>query len=209
VLFKKLSVDIILTLFEALVSERRIIVVSKSLAVLSSCVHAISAMVWPFTWQVQHSKLFIISWTYVFVILNELIDSISSIDLLNFLYFLFCVKLLNFFLIFNFTFFSFWYILIFFFVFWFVLKQQHVFIPILPPSLIDYTCAPMPFLVGILHSSLDALYSLPLEEVLPLRCYILMFLCFSFLSLIWGVSRSTELISYVVDVDDVRCILSI
>lgn len=96
-----------------------------------------------------------------------------------------------------------------FFVFWFVLKQQHVFIPILPPSLIDYTCAPMPFLVGILHSSLDALYSLPLEEVLPLRCYILMFLCFSFLSLIWGVSRSTELISYVVDVDDVRCILSI
>jgi len=92
VLFKKLSVDIILTLFEALLSERRIIVVSKSLAVLSSCVHAISAMVWPFTW-------------------------------------------------------------------------QHVFIPILPPSLIDYTCAPMPFLVGILHSSLDALYSLPLEEV--------------------------------------------
>lgn len=39
-------------LFEALLHERRIIVLGKSLAMLSTCVHAIANMVFPFTWQV-------------------------------------------------------------------------------------------------------------------------------------------------------------
>jgi hypothetical protein len=42
---------------------------------------------------------------------------------------------------------------------------QHIFIPILPPILIHYVTAPMPFLVGILSSSKIALNGLPLEEV--------------------------------------------
>ena len=42
---------------------------------------------------------------------------------------------------------------------------QHVFIPVLPLSLIDYCSAPMPFLLGILSSSLPNLKHLPLEEV--------------------------------------------
>jgi hypothetical protein len=94
-LFKRLDVNNIMYLFEALLHERRIIVLGKSLAMLSTCVHAIANMVFPFTW-------------------------------------------------------------------------QHVFIPILPLSLIDYCCAPMPFLVGVLSSSKSTLDSLPLEEVVIL-----------------------------------------
>eukprot|EP01130_Rhizamoeba_saxonica_P004469 TRINITY_DN1826_c0_g1_i3.p1 TRINITY_DN1826_c0_g1~~TRINITY_DN1826_c0_g1_i3.p1 ORF type:complete len:505 (+),score=99.62 TRINITY_DN1826_c0_g1_i3:472-1986(+) len=43
---------------------------------------------------------------------------------------------------------------------------QHIFIPILPKSMIDYAAAPMPFLIGILSYCLDTLYTLPLEDVL-------------------------------------------
>ena len=31
--------------------------------------------------------------------------------------------------------------------------RQHIFCPIMPPSLMDYCCAPMPFLMGV-HESL-------------------------------------------------------
>ncbi|EDO42638.1 predicted protein, partial [Nematostella vectensis] len=36
---------------------------------------------------------------------------------------------------------------------------QHMFVPIVPPHLLDYCCAPMPFLVGV-HSSLMAVSTL-------------------------------------------------
>jgi len=90
-LCRRVSVEKILFLFESLLFERRIIVMAKTLATLSSCVHAITALVHPFTW-------------------------------------------------------------------------QHIFIPILPVSLISYCCAPMPFIVGLLASSQSALDELPIEE---------------------------------------------
>eukprot|EP01102_Stenamoeba_stenopodia_P009529 TRINITY_DN2819_c0_g1_i4.p1 TRINITY_DN2819_c0_g1~~TRINITY_DN2819_c0_g1_i4.p1 ORF type:complete len:792 (-),score=149.55 TRINITY_DN2819_c0_g1_i4:69-2444(-) len=43
---------------------------------------------------------------------------------------------------------------------------QHVFIPVLPKSLLDYCSAPMPFFVGILSSALPLLDKIPMEEVL-------------------------------------------
>jgi hypothetical protein len=79
-------------LFGMLLLERRMIVVSKSLSVLSSCISAISHLAFPLLW-------------------------------------------------------------------------QHVYIPVLPPSLIDYCTAPMPFLVGMLASSLDLLRGMPIDEV--------------------------------------------
>eukprot|EP00004_Rigifila_ramosa_P001503 TRINITY_DN1146_c0_g1_i3.p1 TRINITY_DN1146_c0_g1~~TRINITY_DN1146_c0_g1_i3.p1 ORF type:complete len:397 (-),score=109.08 TRINITY_DN1146_c0_g1_i3:1401-2591(-) len=42
---------------------------------------------------------------------------------------------------------------------------QHVFIPVVPRSLLDYCCAPMPFLVGVLSSFMPQLSQMPLEEV--------------------------------------------
>jgi hypothetical protein len=45
-------------------------------------------------------------------------------------------------------------------------EWQHIFIPLLPPSLLSYLCAPMPFLVGIHSSDLDEMLSLPLEEII-------------------------------------------
>mmetsp|Transcript_37836 Transcript_37836/g.95089 ORF Transcript_37836/g.95089 Transcript_37836/m.95089 type:complete len:750 (+) Transcript_37836:78-2327(+) len=43
-------------------------------------------------------------------------------------------------------------------------EWQHIFIPVLPPALLSYCCAPMPFVVGILKSSFDELCQLPMEE---------------------------------------------
>lgn len=42
---------------------------------------------------------------------------------------------------------------------------QHTFIPVLPEALLDFACMPMPFLVGVVASSLPALLALPLEDV--------------------------------------------
>ncbi|XP_054604622.2 DENN domain-containing protein 1B-like, partial [Nothobranchius furzeri] len=36
---------------------------------------------------------------------------------------------------------------------------QHIFIPVLPPHLLDYCCAPMPYLIGV-HTSLSEVNSL-------------------------------------------------
>uniref|UniRef100_A0A6B2LGU7 UDENN domain-containing protein n=1 Tax=Arcella intermedia TaxID=1963864 RepID=A0A6B2LGU7_9EUKA len=49
------------------------------------------------------------------------------------------------------------------------LDWQHIFIPILPEKLIDYLCAPMPFLIGILSSSMRLMADLPMEEVVILN----------------------------------------
>ncbi|KAG7491357.1 hypothetical protein MATL_G00002820 [Megalops atlanticus] len=46
---------------------------------------------------------------------------------------------------------------------------QHIFIPVLPPHLLDYCCAPMPYLIGV-HSSLtEIVRSRALEDVVILN----------------------------------------
>eukprot|EP01080_Neovahlkampfia_damariscottae_P005872 gene5872-9700_t len=48
------------------------------------------------------------------------------------------------------------------------LKWQHVFVPILPVKLIDYVCAPMPYILGIHSSMLQKVLKMPIEEVVIL-----------------------------------------
>lgn len=50
------------------------------------------------------------------------------------------------------------------------LTWQHIFIPVLPDSLLAYCAAPMPFLVGAMKWSLKEILSMPLEEVVILDC---------------------------------------
>ncbi|XP_075896247.1 DENN domain-containing protein 1B [Nelusetta ayraudi] len=46
---------------------------------------------------------------------------------------------------------------------------QHIFIPVLPPHLLDYTCAPMPYLIGVHTSLSERVRSRGLEEVVILN----------------------------------------
>ncbi|XP_043079701.1 DENN domain-containing protein 1B isoform X4 [Puntigrus tetrazona] len=46
---------------------------------------------------------------------------------------------------------------------------QHIFIPVLPPHLLDYCCAPMPYLVGVHLSLLERVKSRSLEDVVILN----------------------------------------
>lgn len=46
------------------------------------------------------------------------------------------------------------------------LVWQHIFISILPNALMPYVAAPIPFLVGILESSLKSFYQQPTEQVI-------------------------------------------
>jgi hypothetical protein len=92
-LFTVLTLPKILELFSNLLLERRCILAAKNLGTLSSCVNAVSALLYPFSW-------------------------------------------------------------------------QHVFIPVLPQSLLDYCSAPMPFLLGVLADTIPAIKKLPLEEVI-------------------------------------------
>ena len=41
---------------------------------------------------------------------------------------------------------------------------QHVFIPVLPPSMLTFCCAPVPFVVGILDTHVEELNDMPMEE---------------------------------------------
>ncbi|XP_051559068.1 DENN domain-containing protein 1B isoform X2 [Myxocyprinus asiaticus] len=51
----------------------------------------------------------------------------------------------------------------------FPMYWQHIFIPVLPPHLLDYCCAPMPYLIGV-HSSLaERVRSRALEDVVILN----------------------------------------
>ncbi|KAM9828053.1 DENN domain-containing protein 2C isoform X2 [Syngnathus typhle] len=43
---------------------------------------------------------------------------------------------------------------------------QHTFVPVLPTSMLDITCSPTPFLIGVLAPSLPQVLELPIEEVL-------------------------------------------
>lgn len=44
-------------------------------------------------------------------------------------------------------------------------EWQHVFIPVLPTSLIDFVCSPLPYIIGINPSCLKQLDDLEMEEV--------------------------------------------
>jgi hypothetical protein len=46
------------------------------------------------------------------------------------------------------------------------LNWQHIYIPVLPKSLLTFCCAPMPFVVGVLESFLPEVGTLPMEQVL-------------------------------------------
>ncbi|XP_057680739.1 DENN domain-containing protein 2C [Corythoichthys intestinalis] len=43
---------------------------------------------------------------------------------------------------------------------------QHTFVPVLPTSMLDISCSPTPFLIGVLAPSLPQVLELPIEEVL-------------------------------------------
>ncbi|XP_044201969.1 DENN domain-containing protein 1B isoform X1 [Thunnus albacares] len=92
------AVDVgnLLQLYASMLFERRIIIFASKLSTLTSCVHALNAVLYPMYW-------------------------------------------------------------------------QHIFIPVLPPHLLDYCCAPMPYLIGV-HSSLsEKVRSRGLEEVVILN----------------------------------------
>jgi hypothetical protein len=92
-LFGRLSLENILTLFGALLCERRILLLSSKLSRISAAAHAAAALLYPFRW-------------------------------------------------------------------------QHVFIPILPATMLHLTTAPMPFLMGVHTSKVPELVRMPLEEVM-------------------------------------------
>nr|XP_023650451.1 DENN domain-containing protein 1B isoform X4 [Paramormyrops kingsleyae] len=46
---------------------------------------------------------------------------------------------------------------------------QHIYIPVLPPHLLDYCCAPMPYLIGVHLSLLERVKSRSLEDVVILN----------------------------------------
>eukprot|EP00051_Salpingoeca_urceolata_P014893 m.189976 g.189976 ORF g.189976 m.189976 type:complete len:725 (-) comp18221_c0_seq3:211-2385(-) len=91
-----LSAGTLLRLFTSALAERRIIVCSSNLGLVTGCVHALHTLLYPLVW-------------------------------------------------------------------------QHVFIPIMPSHLLDYCCAPVPFLVGV-HLSL-----MPQVRQMPLEDYVLLF----------------------------------
>ncbi|KAM8843650.1 DENN domain-containing protein 1B isoform 1-T1 [Synchiropus picturatus] len=88
------AVDVgnLLLLYASLLFERRILIFASKLSALTSCVHALSALLYPMCW-------------------------------------------------------------------------QHIFIPVLPPHLLDYCGAPMPYLIGVHTSLLERVSSRGLEEV--------------------------------------------
>ncbi|XP_032278294.1 DENN domain-containing protein 1B isoform X3 [Phoca vitulina] len=46
---------------------------------------------------------------------------------------------------------------------------QHIYIPVLPPQLLDYCCAPMPYLIGIHSSLIERVKNKSLEDVVMLN----------------------------------------
>ncbi|KAM5146843.1 DENN domain-containing protein 1A isoform 4-T4 [Mantella aurantiaca] len=51
----------------------------------------------------------------------------------------------------------------------FPMYWQHVYIPVLPPHLLDYCCAPMPYLIGIHSSLMEKVKGMNLEDVIILN----------------------------------------
>ncbi|KAG8556050.1 hypothetical protein GDO81_017909, partial [Engystomops pustulosus] len=46
---------------------------------------------------------------------------------------------------------------------------QHIYIPVLPPHLLDYCCAPMPYLIGVHYSLIERVRSRSLDDVVLLN----------------------------------------
>ncbi|XP_043913592.1 DENN domain-containing protein 1B-like isoform X2 [Protopterus annectens] len=46
---------------------------------------------------------------------------------------------------------------------------QHIYIPVLPPHLLDYCCAPMPYLIGVHSSLMEKVKSKALEDIVMLN----------------------------------------
>ncbi|XP_034044107.1 DENN domain-containing protein 1B isoform X1 [Thalassophryne amazonica] len=92
------AVDVgnLLQLYASMLFERRILVFATKLSTLTSCVHALSAVLYPMYW-------------------------------------------------------------------------QHIFIPVLPPHLLDYCCAPMPYLIGVHTSLSERVRSRGLEDIVILN----------------------------------------
>ncbi|KAK5866272.1 hypothetical protein PBY51_020478 [Eleginops maclovinus] len=92
------AVDVgnLLQLYASMLFERRILIFASKLSTLTSCVHALTAVLYPMYW-------------------------------------------------------------------------QHIFIPVLPPHLLDYCCAPMPYLIGVHTSLSERVRSRGLEEVVILN----------------------------------------
>ncbi|XP_070773272.1 DENN domain-containing protein 1B [Enoplosus armatus] len=92
------AVDVgnLLQLYASMLFERRILIFASKLSTLTSCVYALSAVLYPMYW-------------------------------------------------------------------------QHIFIPVLPPHLLDYCCAPMPYLIGVHTSLSERVRSRGLEEVVILN----------------------------------------
>ncbi|XP_029363254.1 DENN domain-containing protein 1B isoform X2 [Echeneis naucrates] len=92
------AVDVgnLLQLYASMLFERRILIFASKLSTLTSCVHALSAVLYPMYW-------------------------------------------------------------------------QHIFIPVLPPHLLDYCCAPMPYLIGVHTSLSERVKSQGLEHVVMLN----------------------------------------
>ncbi|MCI4394013.1 hypothetical protein PGIGA_G00163990 [Pangasianodon gigas] len=51
----------------------------------------------------------------------------------------------------------------------FPMYWQHIFIPVLPPHLLDYCCAPMPYLIGVHSSLIERVRSRALDDVVILN----------------------------------------
>ncbi|XP_060755186.1 DENN domain-containing protein 1B isoform X2 [Neoarius graeffei] len=51
----------------------------------------------------------------------------------------------------------------------FPMYWQHIFIPVLPPHLLDYCCAPMPYLIGVHSSLIERVKNRALEDVVILN----------------------------------------
>ncbi|KAK5851611.1 hypothetical protein PBY51_023151 [Eleginops maclovinus] len=51
----------------------------------------------------------------------------------------------------------------------FPMHWQHVYIPVLPPHLLDYCCAPMPYLIGVHSSLMEKVRGLALDDVVVLN----------------------------------------
>ncbi|KAL3041254.1 hypothetical protein OYC64_019453 [Pagothenia borchgrevinki] len=51
----------------------------------------------------------------------------------------------------------------------FPMHWQHVYIPVLPPHLLDYCCAPMPYLIGVHSSLMEKVRGLALDDVVILN----------------------------------------
>lgn len=67
-LFKRLSEEKIIKVFTSALLERRIIFLAEELSVLSQCIHAVAALLYPFTW--QH--------TYIPVLPEVMIETVCS-----------------------------------------------------------------------------------------------------------------------------------